>query len=121
MTLTIAAATVAALAKTGATCTTATDESGKVVPVIVYRIPEGGFTACLNRCQHMNAVFAPDLEDIGMMKCTLHGWKLNPATMLYDETTNPGGQKNWPQPEYTVTMNYDGTLTLKPANPCIIA
>ena len=34
-----------------------------------------------NTCVHFGAAFAPDVEDAGLMKCTLHQAKLNPATM----------------------------------------
>jgi hypothetical protein len=53
------------------------------------------------------------------MKCTLHSWKLNPATMTYASAgpvilgaTIQKGEVH--QPEYAIAKNADGTCTLTP-------
>ncbi len=55
------------------------------------------------------------------MKCQLHSWKLNPATMTYaskgpvilGKTIDKGGE-TVKQPEFTVVKNADGSYTLTP-------
>ncbi len=74
-----------------------------------------------NTCAHFAAPFAEDIENAGLMKCSLHNATLDPATMTYKSGPSfmagmgtkiePGVTR---QPEYAVTMNADGSATLVP-------
>jgi len=113
---------VATIPKGGARCLSGLDDSKKSVPIIVHRGGDGiSFRACLNKCSHMGARFAPDIEEFGTLKCVMHGWKLNPGTMTYDTKTCPDGATAGPQPELEVAKNADGSLTLKAGESCCIA
>ena len=61
----------------------------------------------------------PDVEDASKLKCTLHGWKLDPATMTYCSGSNPKlagftmkQAEGTKQPELAVTANADGSIAL---------
>ena len=70
--------------------------------------------------QHMNQKLAPDIEDVGSMKCGTHGAVLDCATMTYKSgpTWLKGvGTKleaGAAQPQFTVAMEADGSATLTP-------
>jgi nitrite reductase/ring-hydroxylating ferredoxin subunit len=122
MLITVSKEDVATIPKGGARCLSGIDESKKVVPIIVHRGLDGlSFRACLNKCSHMGARFAPDIEDFGSLKCVMHGWKLDPASMTYDAKTCPDGAVPGQQPELEVSKNADGSLTLKVGEACCIA
>ena len=122
MSITVSTEDVASIPKGGARCLSGLDASKKAVPIIVHRGSDGfSFRACLNKCSHMGARFAPDIEEFGTLKCVMHGWKLNPGTMTYDVKTCPDGAKVEPQPELEVSKNADGSLTLKAGESCCIA
>jgi CMP-N-acetylneuraminate monooxygenase len=53
----------------------------------------------------MGGVFLPDIEDTSILKCSRHGWKLDPATMEY---CNPPGVKHR---ELLVVWDADGGLS----------
>ena len=121
MSLTVSTADFSGIASGGAKCVNAVaSNNGKAVAVIVFSGADGSIKACLNKCAHMDSKFAPDVEDMGKMKCTFHGWKLDPATMSYVEGSNPkvmgfelkmeGAKRK--QPELTAIKNADGSLTL---------
>ena len=87
--------------------------------VIIYNGGDGNYKACLNKCVHFGGDFVPDLEDIGKMKCTMHGWKLDPATMSYCPGSHPKvfGMElkkfsENKQAELTVARNEDGSITI---------
>jgi nitrite reductase/ring-hydroxylating ferredoxin subunit len=120
MSITVSKEDVAAIPKDSALCLIGYDEAKKGVPLIVYK--SGPLIrATLNKCSHMGAQFAPDIEDYGSLKCVMHGWKLNPATMTYDAKTCPDGTTAGQQPELEVFKNADGSLTLKSRESCCIA
>ena len=122
MHITVSKEDVATIPKGGARCLSGLDDSKKAVPIIVHRGVDGiSFRACLNKCSHMGARFAPDIEEFGTLKCVMHGWKLNPGTMTYDAKTCPDGATVGPQPELEVVKNADGSLTLKAGESCCIA
>ena len=103
-------------------CMVAKFAPNEKINVIVYKVSDGNYKACLNKCEHMGGSFTPDLEDIGKMKCTMHGWKLDPATMTYCAGSHPSmlGMKlkkfnENPQPELAVAVQEDGSILITPA------
>ena len=122
MLITVLKEDVATIPKDSALCLVGYDEAKKAVPIIVHRGVDGiSYRACLNKCSHMGARFAPDIEEYGSLKCVMHGWKLNPGTMTYDAATCPDGATMGQQPELEVVKNADGSLTLKGGESCVIA
>ena len=60
--------------------------------LIAYRgASAGDLKIAANSCAHLGKPFAPDIEDSGIMQCTAHAAKLDPATMLY--TSGPSRAK----------------------------
>jgi nitrite reductase/ring-hydroxylating ferredoxin subunit len=134
--VTITASDYASIPEASAKCLYGKNEKNKTVSVIVYNGQGGVIKACFNKCKHMDAKFAPDIEDIGKMKCTFHGWKLDPATMTYADDSNPAlagftiarpeGEAR-KQDELVAKKNEDGSLTLtvpdgvKPPGGCVMA
>ena len=87
-------------------------------PVLAYKSAAGELRVAPNRCAHMDATFASDVEDAAAVKCSMHGAKLDLSTMKY--ATGPAflaglGKKIQPgtaQPCFVVTMNADGSASL---------
>ncbi|XP_071962455.1 cytidine monophosphate-N-acetylneuraminic acid hydroxylase-like [Antedon mediterranea] len=71
------------------------------------------FTACKNVCKHQGGSFAVDMEDMTncTLKCSRHGWKLDPSTMCYINPPDSFKQDN------LVTEMEDGCLTLTELTP----
>ena len=93
-------------------------DNGKI-NVIVHKASDGNYKVCMNKCEHMGGSFVPDLEDIGKMKCSMHGWKLDPATMTYCTGSHPailGMQlkkfNENAQPELSVSVQEDGSILI---------
>ena len=123
MSLTLPAAEVTALTNGASKCLSLVGSDGKSHAVIIARGKDGKLRAGLNSCSHLGGTFAPvvgDMEDAGKMKCTMHGWLLDPMTMTYVESSNPKlfgmtlkkyepGTKH---PELVVAVASDGSATL---------
>ena len=120
MSLTVPAADVSGLPIGGSRCMTLPTADGKKFDVIIARSADGTLRAAMNRCKHMDAPFVPDVEDAGKLKCTMHGWLLDPTTMTYVETSQPKALgftiATYPpgtrQPELVVAAAADGSATL---------
>jgi nitrite reductase/ring-hydroxylating ferredoxin subunit len=92
--------------------------------VIISVSTDGGkVRVAPNVCTHFAAPFAPDLEDVGKMKCTMHGMQLDPFSMEYVKGSNPklmgATIKNYgeggagAQAEYAVSAKAaDGSVTI---------
>ena len=114
-TLAVPAETLSGIAPGTSKCATVSGHK-----LILYKADDGTIKACENKCVHFGGSFAPDVEDTGKMKCTLHGMRLDPSTMKYVDGANPklAGMtlKKFAdaptQPELKVTMNPDGSATL---------
>ncbi|XP_033099034.1 cytidine monophosphate-N-acetylneuraminic acid hydroxylase-like [Anneissia japonica] len=80
---------------------------------IIYRDSDE-FTACKNICKHQGGTFIKDIEDTSkcILKCTKHGWKLDPSTMRY---VNP--PDSFRQEQLVADINDDGCLTLTELRP----
>ena len=52
---------------------------------IIYKNKDGLLIAP-NKCKHQGGKFLIDIEDSNLLKCSRHGWELNPKNMKY---TNP--------------------------------
>ncbi|XP_071966265.1 cytidine monophosphate-N-acetylneuraminic acid hydroxylase-like isoform X2 [Antedon mediterranea] len=72
------------------------------------------FTACKNVCKHQGGTFIKDIEDSSncVLKCTKHGWKLDPSTMRY---VNP--PDSFRQDQLVTEIDDDGCLTLTELKP----
>ena len=89
------------------------------VAVIVFKGADGALKIAPNVCAHMSAGFAADVEDAALLKCSMHGAKLDPSTMAY--VTPPalmagmGGKvaKGTAQPQFAVTANADGSASFE--------
>ena len=66
----------------------------------------------------MGMSLASDVEDLCIVRCTVHGAVLDAATMTYRSgpkaMSGLGGKvpAGAPQPEFAVTLNADGSATL---------
>lgn len=122
MSLAISRADVTAISNGASRCMSLPGPNGEAVAVVVARDASGALRAALNSCLHMGASFAPatDVEDAGKLKCTMHGWLLDPTTMTYVESSNPQllgimlkrYEPGTKQPELVVTMAADGSASL---------
>ena len=99
---------VSALCK-GTSCTTAREpHSNSRIPIVIFSEHGGRVDrACRNKCRHAGGRFIPDIEHIGEVKCTSHGWRLDPASMEYTEPAQLLSQM-----ELTLEKERDGTVRL---------
>ncbi|CAH1266838.1 Hypp3585 [Branchiostoma lanceolatum] len=75
------------------------------------------YKACRNTCKHQGGTFVKDVEDSNsrVLRCTKHGWKLDPSTMKY---VNP--PDSFSQEKLVSELDQDGRLALVeliPAEP----
>ncbi|KAI8483678.1 hypothetical protein Bbelb_386160 [Branchiostoma belcheri] len=84
---------------------------------IIYKDPrnsEEPYKACRNICKHQGGTFVKDVEDStsGTLRCTKHGWKLDPSTMKY---VNP--PDSFIQEKLVPEVDEDGRLSLVELTP----
>ena len=70
-TLTLPADVISGLPVAKGTC----HKLGKV-PLILFKSADGTLLVAPNTCVHMSQQLAPDVEDTGLMKCSMHNAKL---------------------------------------------
>ena len=112
-TLTLPAAEIAKLKVGAATCMTVDKHAS-----LVFKTADGKLVVAPNTCVHMGKKFVTDIEDAGVFRCSMHGAKLDGASMQYKSGPNfmKGlGTKcdaGTVHPQCNVTMNADGSATL---------
>eukprot|EP01084_Bolivina_argentea_P027936 51931_1 len=55
---------------------------------IIYKNNDGSLIISRNKCNHQGGIFVEDIEDSNILKCSRHGWKLNPKNMKYVNPCN---------------------------------
>lgn len=78
-----------------------------LIPLIVYKHSDESLTICRNKCRHAGGNFVRDIEDIDVVKCSYHGWRLNCRTMEYIRPKNGLKQK-----ELTIQKQSDSSLLI---------
>jgi len=64
-----------------------------LLPLIVYKHADHSLTICRNKCRHAGGNFIRDIEDLDIVRCSYHGWRLNCRTMEYIQPKNGLKQK----------------------------